>query len=197
MITNANSSFPPRVARGQYHAGASSGEIAAGTTLELFQFRWTDPTHLAVIRRLILSIAKGVTAFTASPSVWQLSKATAWTAQGTGGTVVDVATTSCGLQRNTMPTSLLASGDCRIATTAALGGGTKTFAIRGPRALVLDPTASPILLPTDILRWEPSNGDYPLTLAANEGIVLRNVVNPGTGTMQIGVSIDWMEVDPS
>ena len=52
-------------------------------------------------------------------------KSTAWTAAGTGGTAV---TLSAGNKmRTSMGSSLVASGDMRIATTAALGAGTKTL----------------------------------------------------------------------
>lgn len=182
---------------GQYSTSAATGELAAGTTGELFQWRWADDLRLCVVRRVIISMAKGVTAFAASPLSLQVAKATAWTVQGTGGTAIDIQTTATGKRRNLMPTSLLVAGDARIATTTGLGGGTKTIDNRGPRNLIIDPTATPILPPTDIMSWDVAANDYPLVLSQNEGFLIRCQVNPGTGTFQFAVSVDWAECNAS
>jgi hypothetical protein len=99
-----------------------------------------------------------------------------------------------------MGSSLVASGDMRIATTAALGAGTKTLEANSLQAIVAAGpiTASlngEIIAPGTIL-WqaEVGDGEHPLVLVANEGFVIRSVAVPATGTWQIAVQVDWAEV---
>jgi len=44
---------------------------------------------------------------------------------------------------------------------------------------------------------EPSALDYPLVLAQNEGFYISIAGNPGTGTMFVSVSVDWVETNAS
>ena len=98
-----------------------------------------------------------------------------------------------------MSSTLVASGDMRIATTAALGAGTKTLETLS-LATILAPgpiTASlngQIIAPGTILyRGEIGDGQHPLVLAANEGVSVRSVAVPATGTWTASIQLDWTE----
>jgi hypothetical protein len=128
-----------------------------------------------------------------------LAKATGWSAQGTGGTGVSPA--ALLKKRTAMASSLVASGDIRIATTAALGAGTKTLegtsmgAIVAPGPITASLNGLIIAPGTILFRSEAGDGQYPLALVANEGFIIRSVAVPATGTWQAAVQVDWAEVD--
>jgi len=187
---------------GHYGLGISTGILPAALTAnsEIFQFRWTDATRFAVIRKVKLSASVTTTMFAAGvPVEIDMVKATSWSAQGTGGTGVTISAT---LKKRTtgMGSSLVAAGDIRIATTAALGAGTKTLEGNSLRNIVAGGpiTASlngTIIQPSTLL-WEceVSDGEHPLILAQNEGFVIRSVAVPATGTWRASVILDWAEV---
>lgn len=186
---------------GAYTYGGFTGIIAAalGANSEIYQFRWTDATRFAVIRKIRISACVSTTFFIAGvPVQIDLVKATAWTAAGTGGTAISPA--ALLKRRTSMGSSLVASGDMRIATTAALGAGTKTLetlslstiAASGPITASLN---GEIVAPGTIM-WqaEVGDGENPLVLVQNEGFVIRSVAVPGTGTWTAAVNVDWAEV---
>ena len=184
--------------RGQYSLGTQTGLLAAGTTGEIFQFRWTDSARVAAIRRIIIA-AVASTPFGAAPAtapLFQARKATAWSAQGTGGFPNNLSTGEVK-RRTLMPPSLVADGDIRFANTAALGAGTKSLESNSFAMMVGCPVSAatgPVLPPTALLDCEPSNLDYPLVLTANEGFVIIVTGNPGTGTMAASMQVEWMEL---
>lgn len=186
---------------GAYAYGGFTGVIPAALAAnsEIFQFRWTDATRFAVIRKVRFSSVVSTTFFAAGvPLQTDLVKATGWSAAGTGGTAVNPA--ALLKRRTSMGNSLVASGDIRIATTAALGAGTKTLETLSLSTIVAPGpiTASlngQIVAPGTIL-WqaEVGDGEHPLVLAQNEGFVVRSVAVPATGTWQAAITIDWAEV---
>jgi hypothetical protein len=188
-------------ALGHYKYGGFTGILPAALAAnsEIFQFRWVDATRIALILKVKISAVVSTTFFAAGvPVQIDLVKATGWTGQGTLGT--SVAPAALLKARTSMGSSLVGSGDIRIATTAALGAGTKTLETLSMAALVAPGpiTASlngQIIAPGTIL-WEPDLGDgeHPLALVANEGFVIRSVAVPGTGTWTAAVSIQWAEV---
>lgn len=130
----------------------------------------------------------------------EMRRANTWSGQGTGGTGI-----TFGAQDNKKRTgfaqSAMTAGDLRIATTAALGVGTKTLDANavanmvsgGPITASLNGTIYPLTT-----LWERNTGDeWPFILEQNEGIVLRSVAVPATGTWRISAIIEWIEVDPS
>ena len=95
--------------------------------------------------------------------------------------------------------------DLRIATTAALGGGTITLdphafegsLRKGNRVNPAAATEETIQPTTDgmDLDLDVASGDHPITLVQNEGIVIRNrTVWPAAGTGVLRVSMAWAEV---
>lgn len=121
-----------------------------------------------------------------------LVKSTAWTAVGTGGTGITFAALT--KRRTSMQNSALVANDVRIATTAALGAGTKTLETLalanivqgGPITNVLNGTIFPLTTLLDA-------GNDPLVLATGEGFSIRSVAVPGTGTWRVSVIVDWTE----
>ena len=76
---------------GQYKLGISpTTGIGGGVTGEVFHFRWTDSTRICAIQRVAITAVTAGAQQTLDLIEWALFKATAWTGQGTGGTVVDV-----------------------------------------------------------------------------------------------------------
>jgi hypothetical protein len=186
---------------GAYAYGGFTGILPAALAAnsEIFQFRWQDATRLAVIRKIRIAASVSTTFFAAGvPMQIDLVKSTAWSAAGTGGTGV---TPAALLKRRTnMGNTLLVAGDMRIATTAALGAGTKTLEGASLSTILAGCpiTASlngTIIAPNTIL-WqaEVSDGEHPLVLAQNEGFSIRSVAVPATGTWSAAISIDWAEV---
>lgn len=186
---------------GHYSWGGLTGIIPAALAAnsEIFQFRWADATRYAVIRKVKISACVTTTFFAAGvPVQIGLIRSTGWTVAGTGGTAVTPA--ALLKKRTSMAATLLAAGDLRIATTAALGAGTKTLDTYSMATLVAPGpiTASlngQIIAPNTIL-WqsEIGDGEYPLVLAQNEGLSIRSVAVPATGTWQASVAIQWAEV---
>lgn len=185
---------------GAYAYGGFTGILPAalGANSEIFQFRWADATRLAVIRKIRISASVTTTFFAAGvPVQIDLVKSTGWTGAGTGGTGLTLA--ALLKRRTSMGSSLAVGGDIRIATTAALGAGTKTLETLslgsilagGPITASVNGT---IIAPGTIL-WqaEVGDGEHPLVLAQNEGFSVRSVAVPATGTWQASVNVDWAE----
>lgn len=187
-------------ALGAFAYGGFTGILPAALAAnsEIFQFRWTHATNLAVIRKVRFSASVTTTFFAAGvPVQIDLFKSTAWTVAGTGGTGITPA--ALLKRRSSMASTAVAAGDMRIATTAALGAGTKTaetlalssVLAGGPITASLNGT---IIAPGTIL-WqaEVGDGEHPLVLAQNEGFSIRSVAVPATGTWMAAINIDWAE----
>lgn len=188
-------------ALGHYSVGLLGGIIPAALAAnsEIFQFRWSDATRFAVVRKVRISACVTTTFFAAGvPVQIDLVKATAWSAAGTGGTRVTPA--ALLKKRTAMGSTLVAASDIAIITTAALGAGTKTLegtamgAIVAPGPITASLNGTIIAPGTILYQHEVGDGEYPLVLAQNEGFVIRSVAVPATGTWQIAVQVDWAEV---
>jgi hypothetical protein len=186
---------------GQYSVGGLSGILPAalGANSEIAQFRWADATRFCVIRKIRISAAVSTTFFAAGvPLQIDLIKSTAWTIAGTGGTSPTLA--AANKKRTSMGSSLVAAGDIRFASTAALGAGTKTLEANNLAAILASCpiTASlygQIIAPGTVLfECEIADGEHPLVLAQNEGISIRSVAVPATGTWSASFDIAWAEV---
>lgn len=174
----------------------TSAYSGLGAGSELFQFRWTDATKLAVLLRCSVSVGLSVAASAAGVVDRQLIKATGWTASGTGGTAI--ATPS--KRRTSFPTSV--AGDIRIASTAALGAGTKTLDGTGYGIAVSGLGTAPItsqggnqVLPKVDLYNILSCLEYPPVFVQNEGAVVRmSNAQPTGSTLFTFVDFTWAEV---
>lgn len=188
-------------ALGYYGIGMVSGTIAAAIAAnsEVFQFRWTDTTRFAVIYRLVCSAGMNVAATAAGLFALRAAIARSWSADGTGGTA---ATTTGNNQklRTSMGTSLV--GTVRMATTAALGAGTKTLDVQDFGAMatgigtgaITTSVNLPIFNQQNLLNVDSTN-DHPIVLAQNEGFVIRvGAAGPATMTWHLAVACQWAEV---
>lgn len=189
---------------GAYSIGQTTGIIAAGLAgdAELFQFRWANTGVTAVIQRISVSAAVSTTYFAAGvPLRLAVYRVSAWTAQGTGGTGLTPA--ALGKKRSSHASTVLAAGDCRIATTAGLGAGTKTIEAQALNQIAagapITASLSGQIFPpnTDMLPNDMGDGDFPLLLgpqASNfEGFVITAPATPATGTWTLTVTVQWCE----
>lgn len=189
-------------ALGHYRLAMASGTIAAALVAsgQLFHFRWTDATRLAVIHKIIIS-AGAIAAATATAAVTiEAIVARAWTASGSGGTAATL-TGNNMKTRTSMGTTLV--GDARIASTGALTAGTNTLDTQGignvtlgigTGAITTTPNLT-LIERTDLLEQDGIE-QHPLVLAANEGFVIRNGATawPLSMTWALGVTVVWAEV---
>ena len=132
------------------------------------------------------------TAFTAGFAKFDLMPARSFTASGSGGTAGTL-TVNNAKMRTSMGTTLL--GDVRIASTAALGVGTKTLDTDavGQYTFTIGTAVSVQYLAQVPLLGEDVGPESPLVLAQNEGFAIRATV-PATGTWQFGVTVAWAEL---
>jgi hypothetical protein len=186
---------------GHYRYGGFTGIIPAALAAnsELFQFQWTDATRFCVVQEVAIEASVSTTFFAAGvPVQIDLIKSTAFTVAGTGGTAVAIGTSN--KMRTSMGSSLGASAMIRIATTAALGAGTKTFDANslsvkmagGPITASLNGSIFPPN--TGLLEPDAGSGEHPLVLVASEGFSIRSVAVPATGTWSLAVNVRWAEV---
>lgn len=188
-------------ARGAYSLAVATGVIAAGTTGEIFQMRWVDATRIMLLRSVAVSWAVSTTAFAAGvPPTLGMRIARGWSADGTGGTAIVFSTSNTNKKRTDFPLSLFSDTGVRVATTASLGGGTKTVDTNrcamamGAAAAA---TGATVVLPYTVLWQRNTHDEYPFLFEQNEGFALDIVQQAGTGTSSISVQVEWAEIDPS
>lgn len=185
----------PYGALGHYAYSAVTGTMAAalGANSDIFQFRWSDATRLCVVYEVRLTGMYQITGFTAGAGLFRLAIARSWTVNGTGGTAATLTGDNQSL-RTSMGASLV--GDLRIATTAALGAGTKTYDsqdIGTYNKFILASANTQVFDDFVMYGSRFPDGEHPVVLAQNEGIGIRATV-PATGTWVIGIGIKWAEV---
>jgi hypothetical protein len=186
-------------ALGQYRISMLTGTMAAGLAAasEIFQSRWTAASNLALIWGVNLDGMSGsATTFTAGFSSFTLTIARSWSGDGSGGSAATLTGNNQKLRTSMATTSM---GTIRMATTAALGAGTKTLdsQTEGQVAFSLGTTASVNYVTSACLygaaSLEDGGNPSPIVLAQNEGVVVRATV-PASGTWQGGVTMAWTEV---
>lgn len=190
---------------GWYRLSAQSGTIGAAlaASSEVFQFRFVSGSMShAVIYKVVVQAGGPVAVATAGgPIGFELVPARSWTVAGSGGTRLSVAGNNAKL-RTSYPTSQVA--DAGIATTGALTAGTKTLdtlaqgnilAGVGTGAVTTYQGAQSLIPRTNLLDAD-GEGQCPLTLAGNEGFVIRTThAGPAALTYVVGVTIVWAEVN--
>src|SRR5882757_3768052 len=201
-MTTSKVEIHQHTTRGNFSIGLLTGILPAALAAnsEIVQFRWAQPDVLALIHRIRISAGVSTTFFAAGvPVQIDLVKATAWTVQGTLGTAITPAATLH--HRTAQLDTLVAAGDIRVSTTAALGAGTKTLeanslaALIAPGPITLSLNGQIIAPNTVLFEATYGDGEYPLTLQQNEGFVIRSVAVPGTGTWSAAIAIDWCEAN--
>jgi hypothetical protein len=194
-------------ALGHYGFSVVTGTLAAALAVSavVASFRWGDATRLCVINRLRTNFLP-LTPFTAATLTDHTSfdafVGRTFTASHTGGTALTLTAPSFK-KRNSMGATLFT--DLRVATTAALGGGTVTldahpFAQSLRKGNRVNPAAAAeeTIQPSDNalnIEYDVASGQHPITLVQNEGIVIRNrTVWPAAGTGILLVELDWTEL---
>jgi hypothetical protein len=190
-------------ALGIYRLGVSSGTMAANLAAgsEIFQFRWTSTAAFALVYKFSIGAGANVAATASAGNTFVLNAARSWTAAGTGGTVVTPTGDTCKL-RTSMGATLV--NEIRIASTTALGVGTKTLDTTGMGGISfgIGTGALTTSVPFTFLDQSPlmdadGEGWMPLVLSANEGFVIRTstaFTMPPTMTWAFAVNAIWAEV---
>jgi hypothetical protein len=203
-LTAARASLRPIEQLGTYQVGLLTGAltgVAAGGPI--FSMRFVAGTagtqaQLVVIQKITINYVL-TTGFTTAQQIgFNAFVARSFTASDSGGS----ATTLSGnnnKNRTSMPTSQIsATGDMRIASTAALTAGTRTldtnafYTTNGWAGSTLLTTGAIPLQQVDV--YQNTGTEYPLILANNEGIVITNAVAMGaTGVMTVAINVEWTE----
>lgn len=192
---------------GAYAIAAISGVfsgVAAGTATagHLFAVRWPgavansalDPRLYFVLQRFRAKWRTNA-GFTAAQQVaMDLIIARSYTAPHTGG----VGSMTPSSKRTSFATSLVTAANMQIANAGALTAGTQTLDAQPIKADEYAELAAAATVPKgtmDIFLSQEDLDRYPIVLAQNEGLVLRNLVAMGAGgTAQLIVEMDWLEV---
>jgi hypothetical protein len=182
-------------ALGSYRTSGISGTMTAGLAAnsEIFQFRWTDATRLAVVTSVTLDGVSGsATAFAAGFGRIHMIIARGWSADVAAGTSI-VPISNDSKMRTSMATTLVNA--LRISSTGALNAGTKVLDAQSIGQVSLSfGTVVSVQYQDPVDLWHVDPGvEHPIVLAQNEGFVVRAVV-PATGTWQFGITCTWTEV---
>lgn len=193
-------------ALGHYKYAGFTGILPAalGANSEIFQFRWSHASNLAVITRVTISACVSTTFFAAGvPVQIDMVLASGWSVAGTLGTAPTLSATC--KSRTSMASSSAVAGDIRIATTAALGAGTKSLEANSVKAIaapgpITSSLNGQIIAPGTILyASDPSSHEHHIVLggagggASSNGFVIRSVAVPATGTWTAAVAVEWYE----
>jgi len=191
-------SWPNLGSNGAYALSMKTGLIAVGIAANglIGAFRWTHASKLALIRQIRMQAFPTTSPTTAQQ--WGLNAVIGrvYTASHTGGTALTL--TGNEFKKRTSYASTQA-GDIRIATTAALGGGTVTpdampFVEQIKWELVGAATVQRNLI--DIELDMRDAGKHPIILAQNEGILFRNsILTAATMVYTAIIQLEWLEVD--
>lgn len=188
---------------GGYRLSMVSGTLGAAIAAnsELFQFRYvTSNSRVCLVHGISVSAGANVAATAAAILSLRATVARSWTAAGTGGTRATLTGNNSKL-RTSHATSEV--NDAGMATTAALGAGTKTLDAQdiGGVAYGVGTGAITVTIPIVLVPKTNLFGDFagslafPLVLANQEGFVVRTgIIQPATMTWNLTVDVAWSEV---
>ena len=195
-FTAGRISIWPHQSHGGYRYAGFSGLLPAAlaANAETFQMRWSSATDLFVLKFLKVRY-QVITGFTAAQELaFDAVQSTGFTVAGTGGTAITPAATTLK-KRQSIAISKVS--DMRIATTAALGVGTKTlsansFLVGMGKALAVGATVQDAVFEETLDLTH--SGDDPIVFAQNEGFSIRNTIALGAGgTVRMAVQLAWTE----
>lgn len=171
-------------------SGAIAG-VAAGASI--FSLRNAHASLKVMISRIGVRYFI-TTAFTAAQELGiDIFRATSWSVSDSGQTAVTVIP-----KLSVTGTSLFsgaANGDMRISTTAAISAGTRTLDTQPifRKSITAQNTAGGLIL-DEVIEFN-ENGDCPLILGNNEGIIISPRVTLGAaGVMRLQVRPRWREL---
>jgi hypothetical protein len=196
----AHMTLRPPEQTGSYQIAAISGAVTGvGAGSPVFSMRWAPGTGALCLINSVTISAAVTTGFTAAQELeFGLFAARGFTVSDTGGTQ-QVISGNNQKMRTSMNTSLIASGgDMRISSTAALTAGTRTLDSQPMNAnsfFSLAATTSSAISNVNIPLFDRMPGEYPITLANNEGIVINNILAmTAAGVIRLVVFVNWTEV---
>lgn len=182
-----------------FHSSRSGALAGAAAASVVWAFRWAHATKLCIIDLLRVR-AMPTTPFTAAQE-WGFDAVIGrtYSASHTGGTQYLPSQAGGFKKRASYPTSNIT--EIRMATTAALGGGTVT----ADASEFISDLAWELVAAATVARsrvaWEKdyTDGvDSPIILVQNEGILVRPIITLGAGgVVRLVVEIAWHEVDPA
>ncbi len=186
----------PQEGHGSYRFAGFTGLLPAAlaANAEIFQFRWASATDLCVLRYLYVKY-QVITGFTAAQELaFDALTSTAWSVNGSGGAAFAPSATNFKKRQTSVDSKI---ADLRIATTAALGVGTKTLSntpilagigkTLAAAATVMDGSFGESLDLTQTY-------DDPFVFAQNEGLSIRNSILLGAGgTVRATIQLAWSE----
>ena len=176
---------------GSYAVSVKSGVMAAGLAAAspILAFQNIGPV-LGIVKRIRFTAQGLGTGFAAGATVFDFLVARTFTVQDTGGGAVTLTTNNAKL-RTSFATCKAA---IQASATATLTAGTRTLDANPFRTLMGDlGTGTFAVVQADDSIFEVKPGEWPLVLAANEGLVVQATV-PATGTWTWACAIDWDEV---
>ena len=184
---------------GRGHYRVSRRLVPAATTLAgiLWAARFTSAGKLAVILDVKLDVLQVGAPTAAIEDQFTLSRATGYTATDTTGSVAITPAAGKQKMKTTYDDALLVLRESNIAAGAS--GGTKTIdtdpLARGS-LWVLAALSAAGGAPVEVLRYQPGimNGESPLILAPDEGLVLENKNAFGTASgIVLSLTMAWLE----
>lgn len=176
---------------GLYVVGDPTGVIATpAANAEVFQFRNSHASRVVYIERITVQLVNAAAVTAAQEFGLRVDPATAWTVAGTGGTAITPTK-----KLSTFGNSDMTAGDIRVATTAALGAGTKTITANTGLMGCAGPQTNAIGASGFVCEWDALELGEPIfTLRNNEGFVVRNMVAYATGSARVYVTVEWREL---
>jgi hypothetical protein len=182
----------------QYSIAAFSGLLTSASFVAgapLLSLRWTDASRLLLLYRLRAKLVV-TSQFTALQEIGlDAITVSSFTVSDTGGTVLVPLK-----KRSILPASLV--GDLRVTNTSPLGAGTRTLDAQPflvSNGITHDPNAAggtaQVIAQVPQLVLDMKEIEYPRTLSANEGILIRNTtLFPAAGSARFEVEMAWAEV---
>ena len=180
-------------ALGSFSKAMVSGTMAAGLAAGATIFSWRNSSaNIMPLRRVLIGVAGGTTAFAAGTGHFDMFFARAFTASASGGTAGTL-TGNNGKLRTAFATTTL--GEMRISTTAALTNGTRTLDTDPMASLPIatGTTADLQIIAPNTVFWQAQAQDMPALFSQNEGFEIQATV-PATGTWIFAVQPVWDEL---
>jgi hypothetical protein len=193
---------PPQVL-GSYQIAAQTGALTTiSSNNVIYEFRWAPaaPTIVCQIRRIEIGLITTTAFGTAQNLIYSLFINRNFTTSGSGGSTLVQATNTTSVQNklrtSMVPTAFSTGGTINIASTVALTSGTRvrdtnpiTY-IHAPGTAALTTLQGVSVVPM----YLQQHGDYPITLAQNEGFEIVNTVTMGaTGVVSVYINVEWTE----
>ena len=179
---------------GFYRQAVKTGTLATiAANGPIFSMLWTNATLACAILKLKVrwTVVAYTSAILASVSAYT---ARAFTVADSGGTDVTPAT-KMQMKRTSMPDSVLTK--MLISATAVVTAGTRTLDTNPFANWNGWASAAGIQSPVDATDIFDNALEYPILLAANEGIVIQNDTALSSNvSLSVAIEVAWAEIDP-